>query len=399
MKPIGITHYTAVNALGYGNAAILKSLQEQRMGLTPCDFNGAALNTYIGKVDDLPSYALTDQYAKYDCRNNRLANAVLLQDGFADAVCQKIKQYGATRVAVIIGTSTSGVEELEQSYRLRDPVTGRLPTEKQLQYTYNLFSISDYIATRLGAEGPCYTVSTACSSSAKVFAVAARLIQSGLCDAAVVGGVDTLCLNTLHGFNSLQLLSEQPCQPFDKHRKGVSIGEGGGLAFLEKESNTSNAKVMLMGYGESTDAYHMSSPCPDGRGAAASMSKALQSSGLGADQIDYINLHGTGSDINDSSEANAVFNIFGGTMPATATKGYTGHTLGAAGITETVISLLSLENQFLPVTVNTEIVDPKVTINIQTRDVAGSFAAPIKTVMSNSFGFGGNNCSLVFGLL
>lgn len=391
MNHLHITHYTAVNALGYGNESIKQSLMDARNGLSACEFKGAKLNTYIGKVNGLDEYKLVDDLSKYDCRNNRLAYAVLQQDSFADDVREKIIKYGSNRVAVIIGTSTSGIEELEVSYRSRDTRTGALPRNKQSRHTYNLYSVSDFVRDFLGVTGPCYTISTACSSSAKVFATAARLIESGFCDAAVVGGVDSLCLNTLYGFDSLQILSDVPCRPFASNRSGISIGEGGGLAFLEK--NDVSSSLALKGFGESTDAYHMSTPPPDGSGAVKAMQQALVHSNLERGQLDYINVHGTGSKVNDQSENNAILSVFGSTVRVTGTKGYTGHTLGAAGITEAIISLLSIEHQFLPATVNSMCIDPDIDVDVQlqTQEI------PVTNIMSNSFGFGGNNCSLIFG--
>lgn len=393
MQPLYITNYSAVNALGYGKSKILSSLLEERTGLDYCDFDGAALDTYIGKVNNLEEFALNEQYSRYDCRNNRLANACLHQDGFPESVRNILKGYASDRVAVIIGTSTSGIEELEQAYRRRDSKTGALPTDKELRYTYNLFSVTDFVSTYFNLHGPAYTISTACSSSAKVFATASRLIDSGLCDAAIVGGVDSLCLNTLHGFNSLQILSNEPCRPFSEDRSGISIGEGAGFALLEHQPRSVSSDIRFLGYGESTDAYHMSSPPADGAGAARSMSLALESAKISGSEIDYINLHGTGSDINDSSETNAIITVFGEGKTAVATKGYTGHTLGAAGITEAIITFLSMENQFIPRTINTSHVDSGLNIKLSTN----AEDARIKNVMSNSFGFGGNNCSLIFG--
>jgi len=392
VNSLGISHYTAVNALGYGKAHILDSLLQSRSGLSACDFKGTRLNTCIGQVDGLDEYVLPREYAGYECRNNRLAYAVMQQDGFAEQVREKINQYGAGRVAIVIGTSTSGIEELEASYRLRNPKDGSLPGHIQSRYTYNLYSVSDFVKSYLGAEGPCFTISTACSSSAKVFATASRLIDAGFCDAAVVGGVDSLCLNTLYGFDSLQILSSVPCRPFDVERNGISLGEGGGLVLLEKHASSADT-LLLKGYGESTDAYHMSTPPPDGSGAAMAMQQALDRCQLDASQIDYINLHGTGSSVNDQSENNGIVSIFGSSVRAIATKGFTGHTLGAAGVTEAVISLLSLERQYVPATVNTRNLDPEIAIDIQ---LDGKFMT-IDNIASNSFGFGGNNCTLVFG--
>lgn len=237
-------------------------------------------------------------------------------------------------------------------------------------------------------------VSTACSSSAKVFASAARLLAAGVIDAALVGGVDSLCLTTLYGFNSLELLSPAPCRPFAADRQGLSIGEAAAFVLLERPVDSLDAAaVLLLGTGESSDAYHMSSPHPDGLGAQLAMSAALRSAGLQAADIDYINLHGTATPSNDAAEGKAVAALFGNRTPASSVKGATGHTLGAAGALEAVISALALQYAFLPGGVNTPNPDPNIPIHYLT---ANRTLAP-RRVMTNSFGFGGTNCSLVLG--
>jgi 3-oxoacyl-[acyl-carrier-protein] synthase-1 len=236
------------------------------------------------------------------------------------------------------------------------------------------------------------SVSTACSSSAKAFASAYRHIKAGLCDAAVVGGVDSLCLSTLYGFSSLGVMSERPCQPWDARRAGMNIGEGAGFALLESMDD-GGAGVALLGYGESSDAYHMSSPHPQGAGAAAAMKSALAMAGITADAIDYINLHGTGTQANDESEDRAVMHVFGAGTPCSATKGGTGHTLGAAGITEALLALASIERGFIPGTLNSVQLDPALSAQV----LLENRVVPVTRVLSNSFGFGGSNCSLVLG--
>ena len=237
-------------------------------------------------------------------------------------------------------------------------------------------------------------VSTACSSSAKVFAAAARMLAAGLIDAALVGGVDSLCLTTLYGFNSLELLSPEPCRPFAAERRGLSIGEAAAFILLQRPADSLNAEdVLLLGTGESSDAHHMSSPHPEGLGARLAMAAALQAAGLQASDIDYINLHGTATPSNDAAEGKAVAALFGDRTPCSSTKGATGHTLGAAGGLEAVISALALRHGFLPGGVNTRQVDPGIPIQYLT---ANRESAP-RRVLSNSFGFGGTNCSLVLG--
>ncbi|MBP6796829.1 MAG: beta-ketoacyl-[acyl-carrier-protein] synthase II, partial [Luteimonas sp.] len=244
-----------------------------------------------------------------------------------------------------------------------------------------------------GLRGPCVTVATACSSSAKVFAQAARLIRAGVVDAALVGGVDTLCGSVLFGFNALGLVSADPCRPFDASRDGLSLGEAGGFALLERMAPGEDAPLQLRGYGESSDAHHMSAPHPQGLGATLAMRDALARAGIDAAQVGYLNLHGTSTPANDAIEAHAVAALFPDRLHASSTKGWTGHTLGAAGIVESVFALLALERGLLPGILNSATPDPgcgpQIRFDNAQRDIA--FA------MNNSFGFGGNNCSLVFG--
>jgi 3-oxoacyl-[acyl-carrier-protein] synthase-1 len=245
----------------------------------------------------------------------------------------------------------------------------------------------------LGLGGPALVVSSACSSTTKVFATAARMIETGLCDAAVVGGADSLCLTTLYGFRALQLLAVEPCRPFDAAREGLSIGEAAGFALLERPENAPLSPLHVLGVGESSDAHHMSAPHPDGAGAALSMSRALAAAGLRPEQIDYINLHGTATRIGDAAEDHAISSLFGDATPCSSTKGHTGHTLGASGIVEAVIAALSITNGLIPGSPHTAARDPL----LRCRYVTAAQTVRIDRVLSNSFGFGGSNASLVLG--
>jgi len=246
----------------------------------------------------------------------------------------------------------------------------------------------------LALEGPAAVISSACSSSAKVFASAQRAIAAGVVDAAVVGGVDTLCLTTLYGFHSLQLVARAPCRPFDAGRDGISIGEAAAFALLERPgARLRPDTVLLLGCGESSDAWHMSSPHPEGRGARAAMERSLAAAGLSAAAIDYLNFHGTGTPSNDAAEARAVAALLGPRTPGSSTKGATGHALGAAGALEAVICALALRHGFMPGGVNTSAIDTALGVSY----LLENRPARLKHVMSNSFGFGGSNCSLVFG--
>lgn len=402
ISPLFITASSMVNALGQGKAATLNALQDNQSGLRPSsnlDFCSLDFSTWLGRVDGVDEYPLEDHLSVFTCRNNQLAKLSLDIDGFREAVTQAKDKYGAERIGVFLGSSTSGSEETEKAYLRRDE-NGDLPPDYDFMHTHNFTSLLDYTQQSLGLSGAGHVISTACSSSAKVFAAAHRHIEAGFCDAAIVGGVDTLTQVSLYGFHSLQLTSEDPCRPCDENRNGISIGEAAGFALLEKTpgetSSTSESQVALKGYGESSDAYHMSSPHPEGRGAADAMTQALNSAALSAGDISYINLHGTATPANDAAEDKAVTRVFDTQIPCSSTKGWTGHTLGAAGITEAIICALILENQFLPANLNLKNPDPAIGMHVLSENMKPEQS--INHVISNSFGFGGSNCSLIFGL-
>ena len=394
LNSLWLSHFTATSAIGRGLEPTHAALRQQRGGLAPCAFDTVDLSTFVGEVAGVDSVQLPAHLADYDCRNNRLAFLGLQQDRFSAAVESAIARHGRRRVGVLLGTSTSGILQTEQAYRRRDPVSGALPDDFIYRTTHNTYSVADFVRSAFNLEGPAVVVSTACSSSAKVFASAARMIAAGLIDAAIVGGVDSLCLTTLYGFNSLELLSPEPCRPFDAARNGISIGEAAAFILLQRPAASLAADaVLLLGAGESSDAHHMSSPHPQGLGAQMAMAAALQAAGLHAADIDYINLHGTATPSNDAAEGRAVATLFGDAVPCSSTKGATGHTLGAAGGLEAVISALALQQGFMPGGVNTRQLDPGIPIHYLTANQDG---AP-RRVLSNSFGFGGTNCSLILG--
>jgi 3-oxoacyl-[acyl-carrier-protein] synthase-1 len=394
VNPLLLKAFTATSCIGLGLEETRDSLTRQRSGLKPCAFETVRLDTHVGEVAGVGDEKLPGELRRFDCRNNRLAERALRQDGFVAAVEKAASRRGRKRIGVFIGTSTSGILETELAYRARDPATGALPGRFDYGATHNSFSAADYLRKRLRLEGPAMVVSCACASSAKVFGSARRMIEADLIDAAVVGGVDSLCLTTLHGFHSLQLCSAAPCRPFDVARDGISIGEAAAFALLERVPGTLDGNdVLLLGVGESSDAYHMSAPHPEGHGARRAMQAALSSANLEPGAIDYINLHGTGTPSNDRSESQAVTSLFGPTTPCSSTKGATGHTLGAAGALEAVISALALQNGLMPGGVNTACVDPTLTAHY----IRENRRAPVARVLSNSFGFGGTNCSLILG--
>ena len=394
MQPLALAKFTATSCIGTGVAPTLDSLMRQRSGLKHCDFETVKIDTHIGEVPGVDAQRLPAHLQAFDCRNNRLAELGLRQDGFLDEVEAAVARWGRRRIGVFIGTSTAGIMQTEIAYRARDPLSGALPPNFVYGTTHNSFSVADYIRRRCGIEGPAMSVSSACASSAKVFGSARRMIEAGLIDAALVGGTDSLCLTTLYGFNSLQLSSPAPCRPFDVARDGISIGEAAAFALLERASDGLDGDAVLVcGVGESSDAYHMSAPHPEGLGAKRAMQAALAAASLQPGDIDYINLHGTGTPSNDRAESQALTSIFGPTTPCSSTKGATGHTLGAAGALEAVLSALAIQNDLIPGGVHTTHVDPTLTAHY----IKENRRASVRRVLSNSFGFGGTNCSLIFG--
>lgn len=391
MTPIALRAYTMTSCLGHGLEAARAALHSNATGLARCRFETVALDTFVGEIAGVDEQRLPAGLERFDCRNNRAAEMGLRQDGFIEAVEEAASRLGADRIGVFMGTSTAGILQTELAYRRRG-AAGELPGDFEYRTTHNAFSVAEFVRERLGLEGPCAAISTACSSSAKAFASAARLIEAGVIDAAVVGGVDTLCLTTLYGFNSLQLLSGEPCRPYDAGRAGISIGEGAAFCLLER-SQGSNGGMKLLGMGESCDAHHMSAPHPEGLGARLAMQAALDSAGLAPDAIDYVNLHGTGTPTNDASEDQAVVSLMGSSVPVSSTKGMTGHALGAAGGVEAALSILAMEAALVPGSPGTRTIDPE----LRARYAVRGERRELRRVASNSFGFGGSNCALVLG--
>jgi 3-oxoacyl-[acyl-carrier-protein] synthase I len=287
MPPMALHAWTATTALGRGREAQLAALRERRSGLRRNDFGplheGATLPCWIGRVEGVEDAPLPPQFSRWECRNNRLAWMALQNDGLLDAVARMRDRHGAECVAVVVGTSTSSIGASEEAYTRLEPGadgTPSFPPDLARPIVHTPHSLGDFVQQATGLRGPCMTVATACSSSAKVFAQAARLIESGVARAALVGGVDTLCGSVLYGFNALQLVSREPCRPFDAARDGLSLGEAGGFAVLERAGAGNQGLPQLRGYGESSDAHHMSAPHPQGAGALAAMRDALARAGI-----------------------------------------------------------------------------------------------------------------------
>jgi len=389
IPPLAVTAYSATSALGRGVAAHAGALRMGRGGLRANNFSSAPLECFVGRVEGVEAAALPQASSHWECRNNRLAWLGLNQDGLLDAVQAAIERHGADRVALILGTSTASIGASEEAYRRLEDA--HFPHDLRRPGIHTPHSLTAFVAEATGITGPALTISTACSSSAKVFASAERMMRLGLADAALVGGVDTLCDSVLFGFNALELVSPESCRPFDARRRGISIGEAAAFALLER-ADVAPRSPRLIGYGESSDAYHMSTPHPQGRGARAALDDALARAGLREDQVDYINLHGTATLKNDEVEAALLGERFPQRVRASSTKGFTGHTLGAAGGLEAVFSLIAIEQGLVPG--NLGCTQPE---SVCAHQLAlQSEEREIRVVLSNSFGFGGNNACLAF---
>ncbi|MBS4641864.1 beta-ketoacyl-[acyl-carrier-protein] synthase family protein [Aeromonas media] len=385
-----ITAYGLISALGEGVDASAEALLAwQAKGSTPLTRHNQALLdgrlTPVGRVEgELP--AIPAALAPYASRNNQLLLAALAQ--IRPALDEALATFGPARVGLVLGTSTAGIGEAELAIAA-DRRGEAVPTAFDYRQQ-ELGSPSEFLARHLGLEGPAYTLSTACSSSARAFISGQRMLAAGLVDAVLVGGADSLCGLTLNGFDSLESLSGALCQPFDNDRQGINIGEGAALFLLSRQP----APIALLGAGESSDAWHISAPHPDGVGAEAAMGMALAQAGLTPEQVGYINLHGTATRLNDAMESQAVYRLFGDRMPCSSTKPLTGHVLGAAGAIEAALACLLLERALPLPPQRVMTADPALA---PIRLVSGTTPLATPRILSNSFAFGGNNVSLLFG--
>ena len=346
---------------------------------------------YLGHISN-ELLTLPSSLSHFQSRNNQMLFTALSQ--IKKTINTSIETYGKNRIAVIIGSSTSGIEEGENAL-FHYKTDGTFPEN----YPFNVQLIgdgADFIATYLNLKNIASTISTACSSSTKVFAHAAELIAMGICDAAIVGGADSLCKMTIHGFNSLSALSSERCNPFSQNRSGITIGEGAALFLMEKTPSI----VALASVGESADAYAMTAPEPEGKGAEKAMTDALEKAGITSDDIDYINLHGTGTLHNDAMESKAVSRVFGDAIACSSTKALTGHTLGAAGAIEAALCWLMLSNDYnpkhlyLPHLWDGECAED-VTLRHFVKKEETFSKKKVHYALSNSFAFGGSNASLI----
>lgn len=377
-----------VNALGHSLEQISENLAQGKSGLKlSTDWLLNQNPTWVGEVC-APLPEVPAELVAHNSRNNRLLMAALEQ--LRPELDTAISQFGSDRIAVVMGTSTSGIHEGELAIA-HQLANGKLPDSYYYQQQ-ELGDPSQFLAALLSLNGPAYTISTACSSSVRAIISGYRLIKAGLADAALVGGADSLCRMAINGFNSLESISSQLCQPFAQGRNGINIGESAGLVLLTRNP----ARIALLGMGESSDAWHMSAPHPEGEGAEKAMRMALAQAEMTPEQIGYINLHGTATPLNDAAESKAVNRLFGHATPCSSTKHLTGHTLGAAGITEAILSWLILVGDLnLPIqNFSTSAKDSTLAdINL----VTSSQKITNKTIISNSFAFGGNNACVLLG--
>jgi 3-oxoacyl-[acyl-carrier-protein] synthase-1 len=389
-----VTDCGVITSLGRGKGTVAKALfvgSDRGIALREDLVPGRAIE--VGAVrESLPR--LPSTLSLFDSRNNRLMQMALTE--IAGSIEEAKSRYGRDRIAVILGTSTSGIAEGENALKAYRH-DGAWPEgfDYRLQESGNL---AEFAARSLGLTGIAYTIATACSSSAKVFASARRLIRAGLADAAVVGGADTLCRMTLNGFTSLEALSKGRCNPFSVHRDGITIGEGAAAFLLDQVPGP----VRLLGVGETSDAHHATAPDPEGRGAGLAMRQALDDAKLAPSDIAYVNLHGTATPLNDAMEAKAIANLFGGQIPCSSTKAMTGHMLGAAGGCEAAFLWLTLNPEtnpenLLPPHLWDGVPDPVLpALNLVAAGTHFSRRGPV-SMLSNSFGFGGSNMALILG--
>src|SRR3954464_1859462 len=377
------------NALGEGR-------EQVRERLLAGDFSGMRLEqgwlpsgaARLGRVRaELPPLPAGNE--RFECRNNRLLLLAAAQ--MREVIERAIERFGRERIGVVLGTSTSGIAEAEVAI-------SALVREGALASRFNIAqqeigTPGPFLARVLGLGGPAYTVSTACTSSAKAIAAAGRLIRAGLCDAVIAGGVDTLCKLTVNGFTALEATTPELTNPLSRNRRGINLGEAAALVLVTREAQAHE----LLGWGESSDAHHISAPDPEGRGAELAMRSALEHAGLAARDIDYVNLHATATPKNDEMESLALSRVFADGVPCSGTKPLTGHTLGAAGATGAAFCLLSLEDGRLPPHVWDGEADPALP-RLRVARAGERFAhGSGRACLSNSFAFGGSNACLAIG--
>jgi len=381
------------NALGTGTETVYRAVHAStERPFSPVELEPLQREIHVANVQEcLPE--VPEEFDAYHSRNNQLLLHTLRQ--IEPQVREGIDRYGADRVGIVIGTSTTGISDGEHALKAMKETGGFPETFRHTQQ--ELGNTATFAAAILGVSGPAYTVSTACSSSGKVFACARNLIDAGVCDAVLTGGCDTVCNLTLLGFSSLEAVSEQYTNPMSCNRDGICIGEGAALFLVSKEEGP----VELLGVGESSDAHHISAPDPEGSGAETSMREALREGGVEPEAVHYINLHGTGTPLNDLMESRAIHRLFGDQIPCSSTKSFHGHTLGAAGAVEAAICWSVCANPAPQVPLPRHLWDgvrdpelPELHLVDEQEEIPRSDRI---VCLSNSFAFGGSNCSVLLG--
>jgi 3-oxoacyl-[acyl-carrier-protein] synthase-1 len=391
VTPVTVSACSTASAFGLGLDPLAQGLAANRSALRANDLADTPLPCFIGRVPGIEDLPWPADWQRWDSRATRLAWLGLQADGLIDAVHAACLRHGAARVGLVLGTSAATIAVSEQAYRQLD-ADGRFPETLRHPHLNTPHAVADFVRQALRLQGPALTVSTACSSGAKALAVAERWLRLGLVDAVLAGGVDALGGSLLHRFQALGVLGAQPCRPFDAARHGISIGEAAAWLLLQRGGDG----VRLAGHGESNDAHHMSSPHPQGLGAEQALDDALARAGIGADGVDFVNLHGTASAANDEVEAALVARRYAATVHACATKGLTGHTMGAAGALEALVCVLALQRGLLAGSGPTAQADPAFGPAFAERWKAHPAQRAIRSAASHSFGFGGNNAVLVF---
>lgn len=388
--PCKIDSYATISALGASTEEILSNLNCSEMEFLS---NSEELHeeraVMVGMVKailpELPEYL-----SRYNCRNNRLTYALFQK---IEKRFEELKSsVGAHRIGIVIGSSTSGISSLEMA--LKDVSKGKDLPEWYDYAQSEVSGTSNFLADLTGVTGPTYSVSTACTSSMKALGSAKALLDSGICDVVLTGGIDSLCKLTVQGFGSLELLSENVANPHSVNRDGINIGEGGGLCILTKEEGG----VQICSIGESSDAYHISAPHPEGEGSRKAISSALEAAKITPKDVDYIQLHGTGTHFNDIAESHAVGAIFGDSVPCSSIKPLVGHTLGASGVLGVLLTAMTTgeaERPFFPGQKWDGVMDPEMSaISILSENRQVPEKSVIYTVVNN-IAFGGNNCAIV----
>lgn len=391
MNSVSLSDLGIVCSLGYGIEEVSNHLFQGSLIHSEMAFRCKQAKVPVGQVDRERLPHLPQSIHQHQCINHRLLYAAWLQ--IENAVQKACAHYGASRVGIVLGSSTSGLDATEAAF-YESSNTGSIPAHYQFSSQHEMGSMVDLIRSLSFISGPGYVISTACSSSAKAMVSARSLILMGVCDAVVCGGADALCHLTLDGFDSLASISSERTLPFSPNRKGLNLGEGAALFLMEKKSGG----ISLVGVGESTDAHHLSAPHPEGLGAEMAMRAALHDANLLPEQISYVNLHGTGTPLNDSMESKAISRLFGNVL-CSSTKPMTGHTLGAAGAIEAALCWITLcqssTSIALPPHINDEATDPAIPL-LSFCTVKSRLTPDCElNFMSSSYAFGGNNCALI----